>query len=724
MNADSVMRTGGERQASLHRLFAPRSVAVVGASANPRKIGGRPIRYLLTHGYQGRVFPINPNHSEVQGLTGYRAISAVPEPIDLAVIAVPAEEVPGVITDCGRCGVAFVVVFSAGFSETGHEGALLESRVGAAAAEFGIRVCGPNSLGLISEPARLTATFAGSLERRGSMLGGQVALLSQSGALGAFIYSMAQDQGVGIRHFVSVGNEIDLQVSDYIDYLALDPETRSIVGYLEGVRDGPRFIRAVDKAVRTGKAVGFIKIGRSEASRRAALSHTGALTGADEIYDAVFRQAGVTRLEGIQELLDFAALTTRVDHYPDIPQVLIASISGGAGAWAADAFAKNGVELTALAPATTDRLASILPRFASRVNPVDFTPQVINHAGMLGATVATMLADPNAGSLLIVIGLQEEEGVRLAEEICAAAKSSDKLITVAWLLGPPAAYKVLEDAGIPTFRDLSRCVSAMASVINYGVWQVGPDGVSSAAGRQLGRLGRPAARLVQGVLDEWQAKRLLADLAIRVPEGRLTRTVKEAVRAAAMIGYPVVIKAVSANLHHKTEHGLVRTNLNGEDDLISAYRALRAAADDYLPKGAPILVEEMVLGGVEVGVGINRDATFGPVLSFGLGGVHLELASQMAIRVGEVDREAAVKLISQSAAARLLSGFRGAPPADVEAVVDCLVKLSRFVADAGTSVQEIEINPLIVLPAGGGAVAVDALVAGATELGSEGTVGG
>jgi acyl-CoA synthetase (NDP forming) len=695
-------RSGSWPEEGLERLFSPGSVAVIGASDNPAKIGGRPIRYLRTMGYAGMIRPINPSRQMVQGLPAWPSVIALPKPPDLAIVAVPATQVPAALLECGSSGVHFAIVFSAGFSETGEGGSRLEREALAAAQLHGLRVCGPNSLGIISEPARLTATFAGSLELPASLVPGRLALLSQSGALGAFVYSLALEQGLGVRHFVSVGNEVDLGIADYIRHFAADPGTDTIIGYLEGIRDGEAFLAAVSDARRAGKALGFIKVGRSEAGRLAALSHTGAMAGDDAVYDAVFHQAGVARLEGIEELLDFARLRT-TPLRPKGPGVAVATISGGAGAWVADALARLNVPLSALQARTTARLAALLPPFATPSNPVDFTPQVINRPEILRDCLATLLDDPNTGSLLVVMGLQSDGGVELARQIAQAAVGSEKLIAVAWLLGPDGAYRVLEEAGIPTFANLGRSVSALAAAVDQTTFELletvtAPDATEPA-------LALPDCP------DEFQAKQVLAQLGVRTPRGRSATSLGEALAVALEIGFPVVLKLLLGGMRHKTEQRLLRLGVRDEAGLALAYKDLVAAAHPVLGgMAAVVLVEEMVPGGVELAVGVNRDAIFGPVVSFGLGGVLVELTREITLWHGPLDRERARRLLTAGVTGRLLAGFRGAPAADVEAAVDCVLALSVFAQINRDRVQAIEINPLVVLPMGQGAVAVDVLL--------------
>lgn len=701
----------------LDALFAPRSVAVLGASADPTKIGGRPLAYLRRSGFAGHVYPINPKYDDVQGWACVASVTDAPEAPDLALVALPAAAVPAALRDCAERGVRCAIVFSSGFAEAGAGGEALQAQVTAIARTTGMRVVGPNSIGVVSPPAALAATFATALERPGEMLGGSTAFVSQSGALAAFLYAQAHDAGLGFSRFVSVGNEADLTVADFLHVFAADPETRLVCGYLEGVSDGRALMNALDDLADAGKAVAFLKVGRSERGARAAASHTGSLAGAEAVYAAAFRQAGVLRIPDLGGLLDLMRME-RPSGALDAPRatgpVAVLTISGGAGVWAADRLADAGVALVDLSEATVARLADVLPSFAATANPVDVTGQVVNDPVLFEACLLTLVDDDAVGSVLVLLGLQESGGEALARAIAGCAGATDKLVAVSWMAGPAAAYRVLEDAGVPVFEDMSRCVDALASAIG-----------SAARLEQVRRAGavRPAPaaaqmRLPPGALTEHAAKAALREMGVPVPAGRLVHSADGAVAAAEAIGFPVALKGQSVDVHHKTEHQLVRLGLRDAAGVHSAHLQLVGSARAAGLHGdgwRGVLVEAMAPDGLDTVVGVVRDPVFGPVVMFGLGGVMVELVGDVAFRVAPIGAAEADALIGDTKGSALLDGFRGALGFDRPALVETLVAVSRFAADHAGAIAEIEINPLRVLAPGQGVLALDAVLTTTTS---------
>lgn len=687
----------------LSALFSPASVAVVGASDDARRIGGRVLGHLRRYGYDGELHAVNPKYRSVQGMPCVASVTDLPGPIDLAIVAVPAPAVSATLEECGRRGCRFAVIFSAGFAEVGGDGVALQAAAVETAARWGIRLLGPNALGLISEPARLGATFATVLDRDYGLLSGNAAFVSQSGAFGAYIYALAQEQGVGLRHFVSVGNEADLTVADVIAHLAADPGTDVIGGYVEGVRDGRALLDAARSAGEAGKRVALMKVGRSDAARRAIASHTAALAGPDTVYDAAFQRAGVTRVASVQDMLDFMRWSAQPLAGAGVQRVAVLTLSGGAGIWAADELARLGLGLADLNPGTQAELRSILPPFGSVGNPVDCTGQILAQQDMFGRCLTVLAADPGVDSVLLLLGLQEHDGEKLARDVVAAGRETETPLVVGWMAAPRQALELLRESSIPTFEDFERAIRWLA--------------VASTSARRLEGLnyGRPAPvprpqPALQVPMAEHEAKRQLGDWGLNVPEGRLVDAGDDAVGAARELGYPVALKGQSAAVVHKSELGLVWLGLADDAEVAAAFESVWAAMAAAGLDDPKVLVEPMAADGLDVIVSAEM-SVFGPLVMFGLGGVQAELLGDVVFRLAPVGVAEAHEMIGEIRGAALLEGFRGAQPMDRDALAEAIVEVAAFAVAHAATVDTVEVNPLRVLPAGDGVLVLDALIA-------------
>ena len=686
----------------LKSLFHPRSIAIVGASTDPLRIGGRPLSYLSRAGYEGEVVGVNPRYKEVAGRVCYPTVDDLPNPVDLALVAVGGERAIEAIEACRRRGISNAVVFASGFSEAGIEGEALQRRLKEAAVAGDVRMLGPNSLGIVTPADHFIGSFATAFEQSDEIIQGHASFVSQSGALGAFIFSAAQRDGIGFRYWVSTGNEAGLVFSDFVAFMASDPETSVIAGYLEGVTDGRRLEAALRLARDAGKEVCLLKVGRSDIGRSAVRSHTAALAGSDAVYESLFEEYGVVRVLDPQGLVDYIRLASHRRQTTE-REVAIVTISGGVGAWMSDAFADHGVPLASLDDAVRNELAEVLPSFARNENPVDFTGQVLNEPGLLRRCLDTILEQAGLGVLVVSLGLQDEHGERFARGIVEAtheARLRERHVdcVVAWMAAPAGALEILRSAGIPTFVDFGRCVDAVAALVRPRV------GLSSELARAEteGPLIPPGAE----VLDEIESKDLMAKWGIAVPLGRIVSDGDDAVAAAAALGLPVVIKGISSDHPHKTELGLVRVGL--QDDA-----AVRTAVDEILDTlegigGGRILVEQMVPGGLEVLVGLTNDEAFGPVLVVGSGGVLAEVIEDRALRLVPVGTDEASQMIDSTRVGRLVGGFRGSASADRYALVEIICRLSDFAQANDGRFESVDLNPVIVGP--NGAVAADALI--------------
>lgn len=708
---------------NLDAMFKPRSIALVGASGEATKLSGRPLRFLLQYGYQGKIYPVNPRYEEVAGLKCYPSLAAVPDEIDLAVIALPAAAVPAALKECAAKGVKAATVFSAGFAEVGEEGRKLQEEIRDIALAGGIALDGPNCAGLLSVREKVFATFNTAMER-GAPLEGPVAFVSQSGALGTYMFAAAQDAGVGFTYWVSTGNEAVLGFADYVSYFVEEESTKVIMAYMEDARDGEALKACALKALEAGKPLIVLKVGTSEAGARAATSHTGALAGSDKVYGAVFHQYGIIRANDVEELFDLATICT-APCWPRGRRVALMTISGGAGILMCDRCEETGLEVAKLSPETVEDLRQVLPPFASAVNPVDVTAELVARPGLLKRSMEIVLADPAVDSLVIFLGLQLATGAGLAQDIAEVAEASEKTVVVNWMAPPPEALAILREKKIPVFPDPARGVRALAGLVKYlerrqrylarrAAGKEGHRG-AEASGERRAKAREIVARARQAgrkALTEAEAKTILELYGIPTPRRRLVESAAAAAAAAEELGFPVVMKIASPDITHKTEAGGVRLGIKSAAEAAAAFEEILARARAYNPQAAlaGVLVEEMVTGGLEVMVGAKQDARFGPVVTFGLGGVFVEVLRDYALRVAPLEEEEVLAMLREIRGYPLLAGYRGGEARDVAALARVIMAVSELATELREDLVELDINPLLVMPEGGGVKAVDALM--------------
>ncbi|WP_158292144.1 acetate--CoA ligase family protein [Paracraurococcus ruber] len=689
---------------SLDPLFRPRSVAVIGASTDPAKIGGRPVAYLLRAGYAGRILPVNPNAPEVQGLPAFASLDAVPGEVDLAVVTVPAAAVPAAIEACIRKRVRAVVMFSAGYAETGEAGRAAQAALVARCREGGIRLLGPNALGLMNPGDGVYATFSASLHASWPKPG-RVAIATQSGAVGTWCFTLLADRGAGISHLVTTGNEGDVDVAACIDWLADDPATGVILTYLEGARDGARLLAALEKCRARGKPVVAMKVGTSEVGAAATESHTGTLAGADAGYAAAFQAAGAWRAGSLAEAADIAAACT-AGPLPRGRSVGIVTISGGAGAFLADAAAAQGFDVPALPEEAQAELRAVIS-FAGTRNPVDTTAQVANEKDAFGRMLEIMLRHGRFDMLVGFLAFLAENPARLDPALPALKRARQAWPLVPFLFGmraPVATRAMLLQMGIAGFDDPNQAMQAATALAWLGEQQ----------DRRLPGLPSPAPRaLPDGPLDEAACRALLSEAGLPFAPSYVAHSAEEACDAAAALGWPVVLKVLSPNLAHKSEAGGVRLDLCDAAGLRAAWDSMLAEVRERAPQARVngALVSPMLRGGVEVVLGMTRDPVFGPLLMFGLGGVFVEVLRDVGFRLAPLTRDAALDLIRSVKGFPLLDGARGRPKVDLGAIADALVALSRF-AEAHPEAAGVEVNPFLALPEGG--FGLDAVILRAT----------
>ena len=705
---------------SLDALFSPRSIAVVGASDARNRIGGVPIDLLKRMGWQGRILPINPKSGTVQGLPAFRSLRDVGEPIDLAVFAVPRPAIEQAIDDAAAAGVRAAVVFTAGFAEVGADGEAAQRRLSALARAAGIRVVGPNCLGVMNCRERMYATFSPA-PGIGVARAGSIGLVSQSGAFGAYAYSLARDRGMGLSVWASTGNEADVQVADVIAWMARDPNTAVIMAYVEGVRDGDRMRRALADAHAARKPVVVVKVGRSALGAQAAASHTASLAGDDAVYDALFRQYGVYRARDIDEFFNVAHAAA-VSGLPRNDRIALFTISGGVGAFMADEAADVGLDVAETAPAAQAEILSWVP-FAAPRNPIDITGQVAQDPSLIERAARVALGAGDYGAWL---GFMAAAGAGDAlwpvfETLVTGLRRDhpDTLLALSTLLSPQRRERLAE-LGCLSFAEPADAVRTIGALVRIG------EAFGRAVPAAPGDLPPPGLRLEPGTLDEPASLALLASRGVPTVAVRVARDADEAARIAACAppGARWAVKVVSRDLPHKTDVGGVRLGVE-PGEAAAAFgevtAAARAARPDARLGGA--LLAPMVTGGVECILGARIDPVFGPVVMFGLGGAFVEVLRDVSIRVAPISRDDALAMIREVRAFPLLDGARGRPRCDLDALADVLLALARFAMDARGTLASVDVNPFVAFPRGGGpggasALALDAVVIGrATERG-------
>ncbi len=691
---------------SLERLFKPRSVAVIGASRAPGKVGHEVLRNIIESGFEGRVYPVNPNANSILGLKAYPSIMDVPDEIDVAVIAVPAQMAVKIAEECGRKGVKFLVVISAGFREVGVEGLERERALIEIARRYGMRVLGPNCLGFIDLHTPINATFTKVPSRKGG-----VAFVSQSGALLSAILDWAEELGIGFSKIIALGNKADLDEADFLEYLAKDDETNVVLLYLESI-NGPRFIEAARKAVRE-KPVLLLKGGVTEAGVKAALSHTGSLTSFSKALDAACRKAGVVKIDALGELFDTARLLASGRRVKGRKAAIVTN-AGGVGVLLSDELARRGFELARLGKETIDVLRSRLPKEASVMNPIDVLGDA--RADRYKAALDAVLQDPNVDVVIAALTPQAmTEPEETAKAIIEFFRRYEKPIIAVFIGGEKVekARRMLANAGVPIYEVPEKAVIALSKAIKYEELkerivrsvehveiQVNIEGTK----RVIERLRKGGAKAIIDV----DAFELLSAYGIKTPRTVLVKDEEDAVRAAREMGFPVVLKVSSPDILHKTDIGGVRLGLKDEEEVRRAFREII----ENVRKNAPyasvrgVIVQEHVERGFELLIGVVRDPTFGHVLAFGTGGVYANIFEDVSHRLVPVSYEEAYEMIDEVKISKILRGFRGEPGYDVDCIVDVIVRVSKLVTDF-PEIAELDVNPLFAYRKGRGCIAVD-----------------
>ncbi|KAA2315093.1 CoA-binding protein [Pseudooceanicola sediminis] len=691
----------------LTAIFQPRSIAVVGASSNPNKTGGRPVHMLIKHGFAGHIWPVNPNATEIQGLPAFATLDSLTGVPDLILVAVPGAGAVAVLEKAAEMGVPAAIVLSAGFAESGPEGLALQSRVTEIAAQSGMRIVGPNCLGAIGVRERAIGTFSIALEQEMPRVGG-ISIVSQSGNIGSAALRLLGESGAGLARFVATGNEADVQAADAIEWLADDDETRVILCCLETCRDAGRLTAALDRARAAGKPVIALKIGVSEAGQQAAMSHTGGLAGSDRVYDAVFARHGAVRVHSLEELAQVGAAaeakgTRRIGSQPS---VAVIAASGGFGVMMADAAAANGLAVNPLGEAARRRINTALP-LASATNPIDATAQMSADPDILGELLDAVMEDEANSTLCLMLALSMEIP-RLRSVFTAALaevtrRHPDRTL-VACVSGPADAVQELSNLGVVCFPTID---AAMAGIAALGRMEA----IAQETRARLPEI-TPAELDADACRNEATARATLARTGLPFAQDITATTADEAARAAESMGSAMAMKILSPDIQHKSDIGGVELGVIGAEAARAAFDRIIAAAAEHAPKAAidGVLISPMTSGGTELILGTTTDPTFGPVVMVGLGGIFAEIFEDTSLRLAPVSRAEAAEMLRELRAFPLLDGARGRAPADLEVLEQAIVDLSIFAARHADEVAEIDINPLLARPKGQGAIALDALI--------------
>ena len=698
----------------LTALFTPRKIALFGASDRENSVGGVVFKNLLSSDYEGQIFAINPKHDTVQGVKAYKSLDEVNEAIDLAVVATPSTTIPGIVEACGEKGIKMMLILSAGFREIGEEGLRLEERVTTLVQRYGIRMMGPNCLGIIRPDKHLNITFGHTVAKPGN-----VAFVSQSGAICTAILDWAEKNDIGFSAVVSTGISADLDFGDYLDFLASDPLTKSILLYIEGIKDSRRFMSSLRAAARV-KPVIALKVGRHAAGAEASMSHTGALVGSDETFSSALSRSGVLRVEGVSQLFTAAKALSSLHYREASERLVIITNGGGPGVLAADRATDLGIELSTLSEETITALNKVLPDVWSHGNPVD----IIGDAppARYREAVDICLADPGVDGAIVILTPQAmTKPTLVAEELIKSADKSKKPILASWMGGKQVeeARQVLKTAGIPDFKMVESAVDAFSFIGTYNRNQRLLLQTPAKLTRGQQAPDRDGARLIiegvlterRKVLTEPESMAVLKAFQIPAAQNAVAHSANEALIIAESIGFPVAMKVLSTDISHKSDAGGVRLNINSAHEVRGVYRELIDQVQKKLPNVniGGVTVEKMYRSSNarELMIGIIRDPVFGPVISFGSGGTNVEIMKDSAISLPPLNRRLAKDLIGRTKAAKMLESFRNMPAANMELLVDILLRVSSMACELPW-IQEMDINPLMVDD--NGAVAVDARI--------------
>ena len=696
----------------LDSFFAPDSIALIGASRDLEKIPGRLLSMLRKNDFPGRLYPVNPNYADIDGLKCYPSIAAVGQPIDLAIVIIPARAVLEALQQCATAGVRNAVVISSGFAEEGGDSAAMQDAIAALAKTTGMRISGPNAEGFYSEVQRVAATFSPTVdvkpgEPRLTATRRRIGIVAQSGGIGFAIYHRARALGVALSYVVSAGNESDLGAGEFFDYMVQDPSTNVILLFIEGIRDVEKFLAAARRAAECGKPVIVTKVGRSGAGQRAAASHTASMAGWSAAYDAVFAKYGFIISNDLDEAVTIAALLTS-NPMPKGDRVAVLTVSGGAGIWGADTVALQGLQVPELSAPIQAEIRTLLPSYGAAGNPIDVTAQGV-HSGGLQKSIELLDVSDEVDAILVVLSLSSDSRMpfKLAELKPVIDAQNKPIVFYSYTLPSLFARQQLAASGVVLLSGLTHVGVAMRAMVQRAKFRLAPPADTAMPPRR-----DLSAHLKSATLSEFDSKSLLRAAGIALPDEVLVSEKSGLDAAIARIGLPLVMKIQSRGIPHKSEIGGVRVNLVSKGEAFASYQTLLDNARRHRPAAAiqGVLVSPMAKKGVEIIIGTLCDATFGPMVMVGLGGITTELFRDVIYRPAPLGAAEASAMLDELKAAPLLKGFRGAPVADIAALSQLIAQLSMLAAQYREQIAEIEINPVLVHAAGHGVTIVDALV--------------
>jgi acyl-CoA synthetase (NDP forming) len=696
----------------LDSFFAPTSIALIGASRDLEKIPGRLLSMLRKNEYPGKIYPINPNYRDIDGLKCFATIADVGAPIDLAIVIIPARAVLAALEQCATVGVKNAVIISSGFAEEGGDSIAMQDAIVALAKRTGMRISGPNAEGFLSEAQKVAATFSPTVDVKPGHVPlvatkRRAAIVAQSGGIGFAIKHRAKALGVAISYCVSAGNESDLGAGEFLDYMVQDTSTDVILLFIEGIRDVDKFLAAARRAAELGKPVIVTKVGRSGAGERAAASHTASMAGWSAAYDAVFAKYGFIVSNDLDEAVTIAAVLT-TNLLPKGDRVAVLTVSGGAGIWGADTVALQGLQVPELSTPIQAEIAKLLPSYGATGNPIDVTAQGV-HSGGLQKSIDLLDVSDEVDAILVVLSLSSDTRMPFKQaELKPVIDAQNKpIVFYSYTLPSAFARTELAASGAVVLSGLTHVGVAMRRMVDYARFRLAPPVASAAsAPRDI------SAHLTSPTLSEFDSKSLLRAAGVALPDEVLVAQRGELDTAIGRIGLPLVMKIQSRDIPHKSEVGGVRVNLATKGEAFAAYQVLLDNARRHRPDAViqGVLVSPLAKKGVEIIVGTLQDATFGPMVMVGLGGITTELFRDVIYRPAPVSAAEAAAMLAELKAAPLLNGFRGAAMADIPALSQLIAQLSSLAADYRARIAEIEINPVLVHPQGQGVTIVDALV--------------
>lgn len=707
----------------LQYLLYPKSIAVVGATTNLLRVGARIIDNTKRVGFKGKIYPVNPKYDDVLGFKCYPSLADIPDEVDSIWIALPNEAVVTSLEEAERKGVKVATVYSSGWGETGDEGRKKEEELKGWLRNHHIRFLGPNTIGVGNTYSKVISGFNSAMSFLTFANPGNIGFVSQSGAMVGGIVGRAEERGIELAYYIHTGNEADIDTIDAMEFMVHDEKIKVILGYIEGIRDVDGFYRVTELAHRMGKPIILFKTGRSEKGKEAVSSHTGAIAGSDRVYDAVFKQRGIVRVDNHEDLFETASLFSRFHKCTPIQKggVLIFSPSGGAASIFADKATDLGITLPELSEETKAGLRKILPPYSAPANPFDIGGGVFTDPSIADKCLDVVCRDENVDILTwtLVGPPRNPLTATMIQGFINVSRKYNKPVAAHTLAGylNEEGFKAFAQTNSPTFDSIENCLKAIKRYIDYDQFMKRyPAGIPPQPSMLPQSENLEKAKLLltssKGRLTEYQSKKLLSYYSIAIPKGDLAHSIEEAISIARNIGYPVVLKISSPQILHKTEAKVIALNITDESQLIEAYKKIMNNAKAYDPKAEieGVLVEEMAKEGTEVIVGSLKDPQFGPMVMFGLGGIFVEILKDVSFRVPPLAETDAREMIEEIKGVKILKGFRGKPESDLDAITDTLMKVSTLSLELKDSISELDINPLMVYERGKGLKALDALV--------------